>query len=99
MLIPDVASRSVFLDQSLLLGEIPGDVTDLCIRERLGHRAHQRILAGALAVRLQRMHEVLVVLATEARRLRRERCVAVRAMARLAYLFCFFLAGFVVARL
>jgi hypothetical protein len=45
------------------------------------------------------MDQIVVVLPAKTRRFRRERCVAVCAVAGLAHLFRFFLAGFVVAGL
>src|SRR5690606_20166828 len=78
----DSVVRAVQRDQSAVARtEIRGQVGDLLVGQGLGLARHQRVFAVAVAVRLQRMPDVVGVLAADRRVGRVDRCVAFGAMA------------------
>src|ERR1700722_18252552 len=73
-----VRELSVLFGQSRLHGEIFGELADLCVAERLRHCPHDGVMARAAAILLQRLDQVVVLLASQARRFGRNRLIAAR---------------------
>ena len=63
-----------------LAGEIAGEIGDVLRRQRLGHAAHDRVLAGTILIIAQHLAQIIFVLAGQSG-INRDVAVAIRAMA------------------